>query len=117
MDWLQIGKYFTSESACAEVTTSILEGVQESFQELGYDALIQVMFGVEGARLQGMFGSPFRELVNEQFRQMTEPLRQPMIAFLCGHRDVKQFMGDMEKQIPVVGRAKKDEFSPMIFKK
>jgi len=102
MDWLEIGKYFASETACAEVADAIMKGVQQGFQEKGYDAVIQVMFGAPEARLQGILGSPFRELINQQFIEMTEELRKPIINFLCDHRDVEVFAKDMKAQLPKI---------------
>ena len=105
MSWFDMARYFTSEEACGNLTELILKGVQEALQEKGYDSLIQVMFGVPGARLKGFLGSPFRELINRQFLQMTEELRDPIIDFLCVHRDVETFTNRMMEKIPGIATA------------
>tara|TARA_B100000700_G_scaffold307223_1_gene383411 strand:+ start:445 stop:1089 length:645 start_codon:yes stop_codon:yes gene_type:complete len=105
MSWFDIAKYFTSDEACGNLTEVILKGVQEAFQEKGYDSLIQLMFGVPGARLQGFIGSPIRELINRQFLEMTEMMRDPIIDFLCVHRDVERFSKALMTKIPGVAVA------------
>ena len=57
------------------------------------------MFGVEGASLSGVIGSPVRELANRQFLAMTEGLREPILDYLCRHRDVQKFTHDMKSKI------------------
>lgn len=111
MSWFDMAKYFTSNEACGNLTEVILKGVQEGFQEKGYDSLIQLMFGVPGARLQGFIGSPVRELINRQFLEMTEMMRDPIIDFLCVHRDVDRFTKTLMSKIPgvaTVGGSSKD---------
>ena len=115
MDWMTIGKYFTSETACGEVVEAILQGVQEGFQEKGYDTIISVMFGMDGARLEGLLGSPIRELINKQFLDMTEEIRGPMVDFLCKHRDIEQLTAAIKGQLP--GDKAVGEFTPMVMKK
>ena len=105
MSWFDIAKYFTSDEACGNLTEVILKGVQEAFQEKGYDSLIQLMFGVPGARLQGFIGSPIRELINRQFLEMTEMMRDPIIDFLCVHIDVERFSKALMTKIPGVAVA------------
>jgi hypothetical protein len=117
MDWLTFIKYFKSESACTEVAEAILQGVQEAFQEKGYDAIVQVMFGTKDARLEGLLGSPFRELLNKQFLDLTNDIRVPIVDFLCNHRDISQLTGVLKRQLPVGASAGVDEFTPMVIKK
>ena len=92
LEWTNLSKYFTDESACGEIADVLIGGVQEGLQEKGIDTIVATMFGVPGRRLTGPIGSPIRELINIKINEMTEGMRNPIKDFLCDHRDINKLV-------------------------
>ena len=86
--------YF-SEGGCEKVADRIVMGVQEGLQEdLIIDEIIEIFFG-PGAKLEGVVGSPIRELINIKLKDMTSALRDPLVDFACKHRDFEKLKTDL----------------------
>lgn len=86
--------YF-SEGGCEKVADRIVMGVQEGLQEdLIIDEIIEIFFG-PGAKLEGIVGSPIRELINIKLKDMTSSLRDPLVDFACKHRDFEKLKSDL----------------------
>jgi len=87
--------YF-SEGGCEKVADRIVMGVQEGLQEdLIVDKIVEIFFG-PGAKLEGIVGSPIRELINIKLKDMTSSLRDPLVDFACKHRDFEKLKSDLE---------------------
>ena len=87
--------YFT-DGGCEKVADRIIKGIQEGLQEDAViNKLLETLMG-PGAKLEGIIGSPIRELINIKLNDMTEFLRKPLVDFACNHRDFKKLLGDFK---------------------
>ena len=87
--------YF-SDGGCEKVADRVIKGVQEGLQEdVVIDKIVESLMG-PGAKLEGIIGSPIRELINMKLNDMTEFLRKPLVDFACNHRDFKKLLGDFK---------------------
>jgi hypothetical protein len=91
-----MASYF-SEDGCEKVADRIIMGLQEGFQEEVILNKIAFIFFGEGARLEGLIGSPIRELINIKLKDMTEALREPIVKFACDHRDMEKLLKDLKQ--------------------
>lgn len=87
--------YF-SDGGCEKVADRVIKGVQEGLQEdVVINKIVESLMG-PGAKLEGIIGSPIRELINMKLNDMTEFLRKPLVDFACNHRDFKKLLGDFK---------------------
>lgn len=98
LKWSELSAYFSGSQKCAELADAIVAGIQEGFAEFGIDELTAAMFGVPGRRLQGILGSPLRELINISLENMTEEMRAPLTAFFCDHQDLDKLVKQFKKE-------------------
>lgn len=103
LEWTKLSKYFTDETACAEVADILIGGVQEGIQEKGMDTIVAAMFGIPGRRLSGPIGSPVRELINIKINEMTQGMRDPIRDFLCDHRDINKLVAGFKSGLGLGG--------------
>jgi len=95
LKWTQLSGYLDDEG-CEKLTDDVLKGVQEGLiQENVMNEIAAVFFGPE-FRLGGVIGGPIRELINIKLQEMTESLRQPLISFICDHRDMEKLFSDFK---------------------
>ncbi len=95
LKWTQLSGYLDDEG-CEQLTDDVLKGVQEGLvQENVMNEIVGVFFGPE-FRLGGVVGGPIRELINIKLQEMTESLRQPLISFICDHRDMEKLFSDFK---------------------
>lgn len=86
--------YFTPDG-CEKVADRIIKGIQEGLQEdLVIDSIVELFFGA-GSRMEGLLGSPIRELIDIKLNDMTESLRKPLVDFACNHRDFGKLKSDI----------------------
>ena len=89
-----MAEYFSDEG-CSRVADRIITGVQEGLQEdVVINRIVELFFG-PGAKLEGLLGSPIRELINLKLNDMTNTLREPIVTFACDHRDFEKLKDDL----------------------
>lgn len=95
LKWTQLSGYMDDEG-CAQLTDDVIKGVQEGLiQENVMNEIVAVFFGPE-FKLGGVIGAPIRELLNIKLQEMTAALRQPLISFICDHRDMSKLFDEFK---------------------
>lgn len=88
-----------SESACEGLVDVILKGLQDGLvKEEVIDRIIEQLFG-PGAKLQGLLGTPILNLIQIKLKEMTLTLREPLVSFICNHRDISKLKDQMSKAV------------------
>ncbi|MBW2993977.1 hypothetical protein KY315_00985 [Candidatus Woesearchaeota archaeon] len=88
-----------SESACEGLVDVILKGLQDGLaKEAVVDRIIEQLFG-PGAKLQGILGTPILNLIQIKLKEMTLELREPLVSFICNHRDISKLKDQMSKAV------------------
>lgn len=91
-----VATYF-SDGGCEKIADRIIKGLQEGLQEdIVINKIVEVFFG-EGAQLEGVLGSPIRELINIKLKDMTASLRDPLVDFACNHRNFEKLKSQISK--------------------
>ena len=104
IEWLTFLRYF-SKGGCEDGIDAVIQGIQEGLiQEPVMNKVVASFFG-EGARLEGVIGSPIRELINIKLKEMTVSMRAPMIDFICNKKDINDIMQDLKKSVSGAGVA------------
>ena len=86
--------YF-KEGGCEKVVDKILKGLQDGITTVAVlDKVGEVFFG-PGSKLEGVLGSPIRELIQIKLKEMTASLREPMVDFACNHRNLEKLKDDI----------------------
>ena len=87
-------EYF-KEGGCEKIVDKILKGLQDGITTATVlDKVAEVFFG-PGAKLEGVLGSPIRELIQLKLKEMTASLRDPMVDFTCEHRDLEKLKDEI----------------------
>lgn len=95
IEWLTFLRYF-SKGGCEDGIDAVIQGIQEGLiQEPVMNRIVSAFFG-DGARLEGVLGSPIRELINIKLKEMTVSMRAPMIDFVCNEKDINDVLKDLK---------------------